>query len=495
MPQELVELRNVSKRFAGVSALSDISIDFRGGEIHCIAGQNGSGKSTLIKVVSGVHAPDGGEIRVDGHPTSSWGTRDAIAAGIQVIYQDFSLFPNLTVAENLALGRLINAKDRIVSRSRMRAIATRAVALLGVNLDLDAEVGALPVSGKQLVAIARALMSEPRLLIMDEPTTALTGQEITVLFKVVRAIREQGVAVVFVSHKMREMLEISDRLTVLRGGKVVAAGPVSQFDETSITHAMTGADHAQERYTVEPGPASVPCLELRNVSVGDRLSEINLKVFPGEIVGVSGLLGAGRTELALTIFGMEPSYIGAILIDGTPVTLHSIQAAVDNGIAYVPEDRLSDGLFFGRTIAGNVLSAKVGTSKQFLLPANADAIAAGMLRDMRINAAGNRLVEELSGGNQQRVILGRWLLTRPRVLLLNGPSVGVDVGAKAEIHKVIRRLAENEKLGVLMISDDVDELLQNCNRMVIMHHGRIVEEFATGQLREEDISERLRALP
>ena len=491
MPDALMELRNVSKTFGGIAALSDVSLSLRSGEIHCIAGQNGSGKSTLIKIVSGVHKPDGGVVRIEGNDVTAWTPRAAIDAGVQVIYQDFSLFGNLTVAENLALSALLREGSQSVTPSRVRAIARKAVEALRVDLDLDQDVGTLPVAGKQLVAIARALMSSPKILIMDEPTTALTGQEIGVLFRIVRDIRAQGVGVIFISHKMREMMVISDRITVLRNGKVAASGPVADFDETSITRAMTGLDHQADRFRYVTQHAPAPRLEIRDLSLDRGLFNISFHLMPGEIVGLCGLLGAGRTELALTLFGMNPRYRGSIFVDGASVELRTVQAAVRNGIGYVPEDRLSDGLFFGRSIRDNMLAARIGTSTKLRVAwPEATDVADDMRRQMQVNAGGDRPVQELSGGNQQRVVLGRWLVTEPRILVLNGPTVGVDVGAKAEIHRIIRGLA-SDGLAVLMISDDVPELLENCNRLMTMHNGRIVEAFEPKNLREEDISKRL----
>jgi simple sugar transport system ATP-binding protein len=493
MAAELMALQNVSKTFGGVAALRDVSLSLRSGEIHCIAGQNGSGKSTLIKVMSGVHTPNSGTIKVDGREMSTWTPRAAIEAGIQVIYQDFSLFGNLTVAENLALSTLLHDGAKLVGRKHVFAIARQAIDRLGVTLDLHSEVGALPVAGKQLVAIGRALMSSPRLLIMDEPTAALTGHEIETLLRVVREIRSSGVTVVFISHKTREVLEISDRVTVLRNGAVVASGKVNDFDETSITRAVTGLEHQEEPFRYEPRRGDRARLEVRELSLPGRLYGINFSLMAGEIVGVCGLLGSGRTELALTLFGMRPDYAGDILVDGEPLALRSIQAAVRHGIGYVPEDRLSEGLFFGLSIAENISAAKIGAATKLTLnqrQMQADALA--MQDEMQVAGPSERPVQALSGGNQQRVVLGRWLLTQPRILILNGPTVGVDVGAKAAIHKVIRRLAA-QGLGVLMISDDVPELIENCNRIATMHEGRIVAILETIGLEEEQVNDRLRA--
>ena len=496
----LLELRDVARHFAGVRALDGVSLSIGRGEIHCLAGENGSGKSTLIKVVSGINAVDRGTVLVDGTPVPDMTPRQAIALGVQVIYQDFSLFGNLTVAENLAIGAELRARRRVVSWRRMRAHAEAAVARLGVHLDLDATVDSLPTSGRQLVAIARALMADPRLLIMDEPTTALTGREVATLFGVVRDIQSRGIAVLFVSHKMREMLDISERLTVLRSGRVVAAGPIAEFDEATITRAMTGSDIAEASYAWPPGPATTPLLELDRVCVPGELDDISLRLLPSEIVGISGLLGSGRTELALALFGMRPHYRGTISLDGRPVRLDSVQRAIAHRIAYVPEDRLTEGLFLPETIDRNIVATALGRLSRFgLLRRRAAASAAAdTIRAMAIaTPTGDRPVTQLSGGNQQRVVIGRWLLQQPRLLILNGPTVGVDVGSKAGIHATIRGLAEGGGLGVLMISDDLPELAANCNRILLMHRGRLVAELpGDGPVpqRERALSDRLRAL-
>ena len=497
----LLELRDVVKHFAGVRALDGVSLCIGRGEIHCLAGENGSGKSTLIKAVSGINAVDRGIILVDGRPVSDMTPRQAIALGVQVIYQDFSLFGNLSVAENLSIGAELRARRRVVSWRRMRAHAEAAVARLGVHLDLDATVDSLPTSGRQLVAIARALMADPRLLIMDEPTTALTGREVATLFGVVRDIQSRGIAVLFVSHKMREMLDISERLTVLRSGRVVAAGPIADFDEATITRAMTGSDIAEAPYHWQPSdPAAPPLLELDRVGVPGELDDISLQLRPGEIVGVSGLLGSGRTELALALFGMRPRYRGTIRLDDAPVRLDSAQRAIAHRIAYVPEDRLTEGLFLPETIDRNIVAAALGSLSRFgLFRSRAAAAAASdTIRAMAIaTPTGDRPVTQLSGGNQQRVVIGRWLLQQPRLLILNGPTVGVDVGSKSGIHATVRALAQNNGLGVLMISDDLPELAANCNRILVMHRGRLVAELpGDGPVlqRERALSERLKAL-
>jgi simple sugar transport system ATP-binding protein len=502
MTVPLLELRDVAKHFAGVKALDGVSLSIGAGEIHCLAGENGSGKSTLIKVISGINAVDRGTILIDGADVGAMTPRQAIALGVQVIYQDFSLFGNLTVAENLSIGAELRNRQRIINWRRMRTHAEAAVQRLGVHLDLDATVDSLPVSGRQLVAIARALMADPRLLIMDEPTTALTGREVATLFGVVRDIQARGIAILFVSHKMREMLDISERLSVMRSGRVVANGPIAEFDEVAITRAMTGTDIAEEPYLWQP-PADAqasPLLEVDGLTVPGELQDVSLRLMPGEIVGISGLLGSGRTELALALFGMRPRYRGTIRLDGKPIRLDSVRSAIRQHIAYVPEDRLTEGLFLPETIDRNIIASSLDVLSRFGLMrtrAASDA-AAGTIRDMTIaTPTGNRPVMQLSGGNQQRVVIGRWLLQEPRLLILNGPTVGVDVGSKAGIHRTIRALARERGLGVLMISDDLPELVGNCNRILVMHRGRLVEELAGHEpprLRERQLSERLKAL-
>ncbi len=498
MTDAFIELRGIRKEFAGVRALNDMSLTIREAEIHCLAGENGSGKSTIIKVMSGVYQPDAGEILIRGNPAGRLTPIASIDHGIQVIYQDFSLFGNLTVAENLAMNTQLREKRRLMNWGRVRAIAREAVGRLGVDLDLNAEVGSLPTAGKQLVAIARALMSDARLIIMDEPTTALTRREVETLFRIVRDIQSRGIAVLFVSHKMREMMEISERITVIRNGSLVAEGPVGDFDEASLTRHMTGADIVTEPYTWTPGPdaGEAPRLEVSGLSLDGAFQDVDLTIRAGEIVGLSGLLGSGRTELALSLFGMMPASRGEIRVDGKPVTPGSTQDAIAAGIAYVPEDRLSEGLFLTQGIDRNILSTSYEslTSGLTIDRARADTMVTDTIAAMQIaTPSGAKLVKELSGGNQQRVVLGRWLLTDARVLILNGPTVGVDVGSKAEIHHKIRDLARSHGLAVLMISDDVLELVQNCNRIVLMHRGRLTEGLDCATTSEEAVSDKLKA--
>ncbi|QKV17921.1 sugar ABC transporter ATP-binding protein [Oricola thermophila] len=497
MSEYLIELKNIGKRFGGVRALDDVSMSIRPGEIHCLAGENGSGKSTIIKVMSGVYTPEEGQIFIDGRPVSRLDPIKAVQNGIQVIWQDFSLFGNLTVAENLALNTYILEGRSRMDWARARRMAREVLTKLDVDIDIDADVETLPTSGKQIVAIARAILAKARLIIMDEPTTALTRHEVDSLFAIVRDLQAQGIAVLFVSHKMREMLEISERLTVFRNGKKVAEGPMSDFDEPAITRAMTGLELEEEPYVANISPGATPALEVKNLCVPGMIEGIDLDLRPGEIVGVSGLIGSGRTELARALFGMENASADLFRIDGRDVFPRSVQDAIDLGIAYVPEDRLSEGLFLTQSIERNMVVSIMDRLRKglFLDRGAMREKTEEMFASMEIAApSADTAVGNLSGGNAQRVMLGRWLLTGAKILILNGPTVGVDVGSKAKIHKIIRNLARKEGLAVLMISDDVPELTGNCNRIHVMHDGRFVAHFESPGMSEEEINNSLKTL-
>lgn len=498
MSDILVELKGIEKRFSGVKALDDVSLVIKKGEIRCLAGENGCGKSTIIKVISGVYAPEKGELVIDGEIFPKITPIEAIRHGIQVIYQDFSLFGNLTVAENLTLNTFLREDKKLMNWKRAYELGHEVLSKLNVDIDLDAEVSTLPTAGRQIVAIARAILSDARLIIMDEPTTTLTRKEVETLFRIVKEIQSRGIAVLFVSHKMREMLEISEQLTIMRNGRKVAEGPVKEFDEASITHHMTGQNIKAEHYIWNGKQEAVtPRMEIENLTVPEYVSNVNLKIWPGEIVGLSGLLGSGRTALALTLFGLVPEAQGKIHLDGKEMILGDIQKSIEQGIAYVPEDRLTEGLFHTQSIDRNILA----TSYETLAPRgvikknNAQEWASNTIKNMQIATPdGDKFVGQLSGGNQQRVVLGRWFLTGAKVLILNGPTVGVDVGSKAEIHKKIRELAVEKGLAVLMISDDVPELIQNCNRIILMHRGQFVDEFSATSITEDEINDKLKSL-
>lgn len=489
---ELIALEGVTKTYAGITALDDVGFTISAGEAVCLAGENGSGKSTLIKILAGVEQPDAAEISFSGQRQGPLNPRLSAEAGVMVIFQDFSLFPNLSVAENIAFSAELGAHRRLFNRARVRAIAAATLERVGVTLDLDLPVETLSVAHKQLVAICRALARDARLIIMDEPTTALTEREVRGLLGIIRRLKADGVAVLFVSHKLAEVLEVCEKVVVLRNGRKVAEGPASEFDAASLTHHMTGRDVA-ETPPDALDPAAPVLMEVRGLAKRGVFTDVSFDLRAGEVLGISGLLGSGRTALAKALFGLVAPGGGSIRLAGQGVRLGDPLAAVRAGIGYVPEDRLTEGLFLTQSIARNVGIGRLEAHDRagFLDLAGLWREATDWLTRLRVKAPSIEApVRALSGGNQQRVVLARWLATSPRVLVLNGPSVGVDVGSKAEIHGIIRDLSA-KGLGVVVISDDLPELLATCHRLLVMRAGRITDEILPGETDEIDLAHRL----
>jgi simple sugar transport system ATP-binding protein len=492
----LLTARGISKRFGGVAALDDVSLEIRPGEVHCLAGENGSGKSTLIKIISGVVTPDAGVIEVGDQTYEQLTPRKAIGAGIEVIFQDFSLFPNLTVAENIAVSTVIARGRRTVRPAELRRIARAVVDRIGVDLDLDARVEALSVADRQLTAICRALAQDARIIFMDEPTTALTLREVRALFRIVASLRESGVALVFVSHKIEEVLRISQRITVLRNGRVVVSGEASEFDRPALIRAMTGRTLSDRTPSDAAWGEAAPLLEVAGLTLGGYFEDVSFDVRPGEVLGVTGLLGSGRTEIAEALFGIRPAESGSVRVGGTAVAIRSVRDALRAGIGYVPADRLSEGLFLDQSIARNVIAGsldRLAGRLGMLRRSAADRVAETALADLHVKMSSSRaLVRSLSGGNQQRVVLAKWLARSPRILILNSPTVGVDVGSKHEILEMLR-VKSREGMGIVVISDDVPELLEVCHRVVVVRLGRVVTELSGDRLSEKAILDELAA--
>ena len=493
MPDALVTLDGVTKTYSGITALDGVSLAIAAGEAVCLAGENGSGKSTLIKILAGVEQPDRGRIAFNGRVQGPLNPRLSADAGIKVIFQDFSLFPNLSVAENIAFSAEISHGARIVNRSRMRDLARTTLERIGVDIPLDVAVETLSVAHKQLVAICRALATEARLIIMDEPTTALTEREVRGLLTIIRRLKADGVAVLFVSHKLAEVLEVCEHVVVLRNGALVAEGPAHEFDAASLTRHMTGRDVA----ATPPAPLRADAPALLTVTALTKpgaFEDVSFTLHAGEVLGVSGLLGSGRTALAKALFGLVSPEHGTITLDGRAVPLGDPVAAAAAGIGYVPEDRLTEGLFLTQSIVQNIaigrLDAHSGRGGVLDL-AGMVTEARDWLSRLSVKTANpDAPVRSLSGGNQQRVVLARWMARSPRVLVLNGPSVGVDVGSKAEIHGIIANLAA-QGLGVIVISDDLPELLSTCHRLLVMKAGRMIDDLQGNATSEEDLAHRL----
>ncbi len=482
MSDHLLQLSHISKHFAGVRALAEVDFEIRRGELHCLAGENGSGKSTLIKIISGTEQPDpGGRIEIDGQEFPRLSSRLSIAQGVQVIYQDLSLFPNLSVAENIALNRIVEQRRKFFRRREARRIAGEALETIGARIGLNEPVSDLSLADQQLVAICRALMAQARLLIMDEPTTALTHREVDTLFAVVRELQERGLSVLFVSHKMDEVFEVADRVTVLRDGKKVGTFPASELTVQSFTMHMSGS-----ALTPSPLPsleqAGAPRLSVSGLTKNESFADVSFEIFPGEIVGLTGLLGSGRTELAMSLFGLNPADRGSVAIDGKPVQLDSVPHAVREGVAYVPEDRVKQGLVMSQSLTNNVALTTLQDARASfgLHPRQLGAAAQGWKTRLGVKADTVDIpLETLSGGNQQKVVLAKWLAVQPKVLILDGPTVGIDIAAKAAIYQLIRELAATG-LSILLISDELPEVLHNCHRLLLMARGRLLCSLDVG---------------
>ena len=484
-----IALRSVNKAFAGIKAVSDVSFDVRRGEVHALLGENGAGKSTLIKIMAGLHQPDSGAIVVNGNPRRFSSPREAHAAGIATVHQELLLFPELTVAENIFLGQAprtrLGAIDWNVMRRRARELLN---ALDSRDLDIDQKVASLSVANRQRIEIARALAQEARVVIMDEPTAALAEADVQRLMDIVRKLRASGVAIVYVSHRMPEIFALADRVTVLRDGAHVGTMDIADVDETRLVSLMVGRA-VDKLYPPKQGDSGKVALELRNISYRNVVRDISLTLRRGEILGLAGLVGSGRTETALTIFGITPATSGEILIEGKPVHIASPEAARDFGIAYIPEDRGSQGLIKTQTIADNVALANLGRLMRGFLVDTARVLeeARNAIKRFGIRARGpEQIVRQLSGGNQQKVVLGKWLATSPMILIMDEPTRGIDVGAKAEIHLLMRKLAA-EGMAILMISSELPEVLGMSDRVLVMNGGRIVAELAGGNATPEAV--------
>ena len=478
----LLELRQLAKSFGGARALRGVDFDLHGGEVHALLGENGAGKSTLIKIVTGAHQPDAGRITVAGETVVDLTPAAAHALGIACIYQQPALFPDLTVAENIALRLEAGSALRRLDWAERTTRAEELLRRVGAKLSATAEVRSLSMPEQQLVEIACALGAGARIVIMDEPTASLTQQEQHLLFAVVRDLRKSGVGVIYISHRLEEIFALADRVTVLRDGESVGTHPVSEMNEASLIRLMVGREVKQLYPPSESVPGEV-VLALRNVGcAASGVRDVTIELRAGEIFGLAGLVGAGRTELARVLFGLTPADAGEITLHGKRVTLSSPQNAVARGIAYVPEDRRRHGVVLEMPIEENMTMAihRRLFRGAWLRFGAERSLALEFIRDLAVKCSGPTAPGgSLSGGNQQKVSLARWLATKPRVLILDEPTQGVDVGAKSEIHKIIRRLAK-DGLAVLLISSDLPEVLGMSDRIGVMRGGTLTSVLPGG---------------
>ncbi len=488
----LLELTGISKAFAGVQALSGVSFDLRAGEVHALVGENGAGKTTLIKVITGAHLPDEGTIEVQGRLVADIDPVRARGLGIAAIYQQPALFPDLTVAENIAIGLEPGGGWRRVRWGRRRARARALLERIGAAIDPETEVRRLSMPEQQLVEIARALGAEARILIMDEPTASLSDQEVDRLFGVIGELKSQGVGIIYISHRLEELPQVADRVTALRDGVLVGTRRMEEVSRGELIRMMVGRELSAvfPKSFVEPGELILEVEELGCRRAG--VHDVELSVRAGEILGLAGLVGAGRTELARVLFGLTPADSGRIRLRGRPVMIDSPARAVALGIAHVPEDRRRHGVILDMALAANTTLATLRATSRFgfLDFRQERATAARFVRQLAIKTPSLETpVGNLSGGNQQKVALARWLAADPVLLILDEPTQGVDVGAKAEIHRLMSELA-GAGLAILMISSELPEILGMSDRIAVMHGGTIAGVLDRALATQESILER-----
>jgi ribose transport system ATP-binding protein len=493
-PKPILEMRGISKTFPGVKALNNVQLTIYPGEVHSLMGENGAGKSTLMKILSGAYVADpGGEIRVNGQPVHITGPLSAKAHGIAIIYQELSLSPNLTVAENIYLGRETR-RGLAVDRAGMFTGCADVLARLGATFGPRTLVGDLSIAERQMVEVARAIHAHSKILVMDEPTTALSNRETRRLFDLILRLKAEGLAIVYISHRMAEVYELSERVSVLRDGTFVGTLPREEIRPETIVRMMVGRDLSsfyKKEHTA--GSAGHPVLEVAGISDGKRVKSGSFTVHAGEVLGLAGLVGAGRTELARMIYGAEPHTAGTIKLDGKQVSFGTPGEAIDAGLVYLTEDRKAQGLFLDMTVGENInlgVIRRDATFGAWLDRAHARRRSLAAIKAMTIRVPGPDMpVGALSGGNQQKVLLSRLLETQPKVLILDEPTRGVDVGAKSEIYRIIDELAKRGA-AILVISSELPEVVGIADRVVVMREGETVGEVggSTGiKITEENI--------
>lgn len=489
MPTPVLEAIGVSKRFPGVHALDDVSIEILPGEVHAVIGENGAGKSTLMKILAGAQPPDSGVMKIDGQQVSISGPRAAQDLGISIIYQELSLVGALSVGENIFLGDLpTRSGNWQVDWPAVWQQSSELLQRVGLHVRPQTLARDLGTGQRQMVEIARALHRKVRVLILDEPTSSLSERETARLFEIVELLRSQGVGIVYISHRLTEIFRIADRVTVLRDGKLVGTVQVADATEEDLVRMMVGRDLSRLFTQARETDAPVR-LEVRNLSRRGVLHDISFHVRGGEIVGLAGLVGAGRTELARCLFGADLISSGQILLDGKPVSIRTPGDAVDQGIALVPEDRKLQALVPVMGIRENVTLPVLDRLGSAFFPSRSQEreMVGGYIENLRIRTPHmEQRVSALSGGNQQKVVIARWLATRPKVLILDEPTRGIDVGAKAEVHALIARLAESG-VAILLISSELPEILGMSHRVLVMHEGRLVADIPRSEATEESI--------
>jgi len=489
MNPPFLDVSGLSKTYGGVHALAEVGLTLAPGEAHALLGENGAGKSTFIKCLSGAVRPDGGEVRVDGAALPPGDLRAAEAAGIVALHQESTAFPHLSAVDNIFVGREPRRVLGLLDRPRMEREARALLERLGERIDLRRPLEELPLAQRQMVGIARALSHQSRLLILDEPTASLSARETQTLFRIIRQLQGEGVAVLYISHRLEEVYALASRVTVLRDGRMVGTYPLADLGRDELVRRMVGRELLAEERPETPAAEGAVLLDVRGLGRTGRFQDVSFSLRAGEIVGLAGLIGAGRSEVAQAIFGIETPTSGTVTVRGEALPPGSVPAALTRGVALVPEDRQQQGLVLSLSVGQNLLLAVQGslTAAGFRSARREQAVVTGLMQGLAVKAAGPDVpANTLSGGNQQKLSLGKWLATKPRVLLLDEPTRGVDVGAKAEVYRLIRQLAR-DGMATLVISSDLPEILALSDRILVMREGRLAGEMPRAGATEEKI--------
>ncbi|QUQ71082.1 sugar ABC transporter ATP-binding protein [Kutzneria sp. CA-103260] len=484
----MLQAVGVNKHFAGVQALREVDFELRPGQVHTLVGENGAGKSTLIKVLTGVYQPDGGQLLLDGEPVSFGRPLDAQAAGISTVYQEVNLVPSMSVAQNLFLGHEPRNRLRLIDFAAMQAQARELLSELGINVDPRRQLRTLGLGVQQMIAVARSVRARAKVVIMDEPSSSLEPREVETLFEVIRRLHERDVAILYVSHRLEELYQICDTVTVLRDGQVVHSGPLAEIGRLELVATMLGRTLSSESdrtaFVGEHDSAERTVLRGKGLRRRTVLEGVDLTVHPGEVVGLGGLLGSGRTETMKALVGLQPLDEGEIEVAGKRIRAGSTPAAIRAGLVLVPEDRKAEGIIPNLSVRENIVLAALPrlSVAGIVSKRKQREIVDTFMRRLRIKAASpEQRVSELSGGNQQKVMLARWLAMSPKVLLLDEPTRGIDVGAKAEVQALVDELA-SQGLGIVMVSSDLEELVEGADRVVVLREGASVAELTGDQV-------------
>ena len=492
----ILEARGIVKNFPGVRALDGVRLCVKRGQLNAVIGENGAGKSTLMNILAGVYGPDEGQLLLDGQKVAFANTREAHERGIAIIHQELNLIPQLSVAENIFLGREFVERFGLIDYARMNASAAELLQQFQLPIDPKLPVATLRIGQQQIVEIAKALSYEAQVIIMDEPTSAISEHEIDILFSLIDSLKAQGVTIVYITHKLEELFRIGDQITVLRDGKLVGSSPLAELDHDDIVRMMVGRD-LKDHYQKSPSALREEALRAEHITLKHPerecdylVNDVSLSVRQGEVLGIFGLMGAGRTELLETIFGLHPQETpGEILVQGAKVPIQSPRDAIKAGIALAPENRRQEGLVLMMSVEANVSLASLENAERFgLLQKRLErALAGKYIERLKIKTPSlSQIAQNLSGGNQQKIVLAKWLATAPKVLLLDEPTRGIDINAKKEIYRLIDELTQTG-LGIVMVSSELPEILAISDRIMVMSEGRKTAEFSRAEANEEKI--------